>query len=77
MKPTVRSATCVMLCAVALALSACKTTGPVLCADPPRVVLPSLPADKMQAPTFGQQARQTLLQPVTPPTAGSPGSSPK
>lgn len=63
---------CAIACAVAL--SACGRSGPVLRPDPPQVELAPLPADKMQAPTFGKQARQTLLQPQTTPTAGSSGS---
>lgn len=60
----------------ALALSACSHGGVRIAPEPPQVMLPALPADKMQQPTFGQQVRAELLASPTPPTAGSAGSKP-
>ena len=61
MKPTAVKLLCVLTCAVAL--SACKTAGPVIRPDPQPVVLPAMP-DK-PVPRSATVARQELLQPQT------------
>ena len=55
------------------ALSGCKTTGHARVECP---VLSPVPASLMQEPTYGKQARQTLLQPPTSATPKSGDSKP-
>ena len=70
LRKTALSLTCV------LAMSSCATGGKTaLCPAPLTPQARPIPVEMLKTPTFEQQARDELLEPVKTPTPGSGGSS--